>query len=183
MCSSADKQRKIGKEYKTPKTGLDLYAGSFWIETLVTHLGHNCIATASIAGDKVTVLWTVRRDDGTIELHKAGEGKQLFTLTQNEFVYFITMLVSLVADPYPPEDAEPPLRQPEPSVGQIPELPSDDSDSDSELSVGSSLIEVEDLKIPRDIWTTTRIKATDGSEYIINRLRDDLDSDILARYR
>ncbi len=98
VVSSADFTRKFGIELKRNEV-TSLHHECFLVQTLGTHLGHDCRATAAIAGNKVSVIWSQRREHGTIELRKYGIGDQLLNLDQRAFVMVLALLLSLAADP------------------------------------------------------------------------------------
>ena len=200
VISNADGTRKIARELKTPKEAKEsLHSGCFLVETLVTHLGHNSIATAAIAGDRVALYWTERGQDGIAEIHKYGVRDHLDKLNRRTFAHFIAYQLALVADPvkelpsllHEPlasNDKQAPfsIREPEPPVSQVAGLTSlCELDHELNRRVGSFCEENEDedLRLPGEIWTEFEVRGLDGSILVINRLKDDQEiRDIVFKY-
>jgi hypothetical protein len=90
--------RKIGMELKKPDIP-HLQSGCFWLQTLVTHLGRDCLATAAIAGDRIAVVWSEKGSDEIIELFKTGQGTDLLKLGEEEFLKIFILFLSLAANP------------------------------------------------------------------------------------
>ena len=165
VVTNADGTRKIARELKTPQAE-SLHSGSFLVETLVTHLGHNAIATAAIAGDRVALYWTERGHDGIAEIHKFGLRDLLYKLNRRTFAHFITYHLALVAEPI----RERPSLLHEPLLGQGTHA---SSLGEPGSPVSDQLSQVEDFNLQADMWTEDKVRGVDGSITRIHRLKDD----------
>jgi hypothetical protein len=95
---SRDGEGCICGEIKRPKTAKALDDGSFLVETLTTHIGHDAEATIAISGKGMAVIWSERTADGEeIELHKFPEGYALAEANDTLLVRLMVLVLSLVS--------------------------------------------------------------------------------------